>query len=135
MCSESDSWCILRTCHNHAGPLVPFFVGAHIGYTFGMIRFWQGEKARALKYVTMYPRLIEHALRTELGTYVSVPCAGALAEWLHDDGAGMFTSWGRQAWTILAAQSIIPQVDEIDSLARSSLVSTYVEATAVSDAS
>jgi hypothetical protein len=95
-----------------------------------MVQFWQGEQTRAFKYVTMYPRLIEHALRTELGMYTTLPRPGALTEWLHDDGVGRLTLWGRTAWTMIAAQSIIPQVEEIDTLERTSLVATYAEATA-----
>ena len=44
------------------GPLVPYLVGAWLGYSAAGIIFWKGEVKRALKFVQNYPRLMEHAL-------------------------------------------------------------------------
>merc|ERR1711879_1137985 len=44
------------------GPLVPAMVGGWLGYTWGLLKFWESEATRAKAYARDYPALMRYAL-------------------------------------------------------------------------
>lgn len=101
-----------------SGPLVPFLVGSWVGYSLACYRFWRLEVLQALHYVYKYPKLVEHALRTEFAS-VSPIIKEPFLDWIR---AG---SIGRLTWTILATQSCLPHIKEVEEAEMQYVVERY----------
>merc|ERR1711879_9160 len=92
------------------GPLVPAMVGGWLGYTWGLLKFWESEATRAKAYARDYPALMRYALATQFSTWegctwmsaARIKAVPAKSELLHDWllSGGI----GRLSLGILAAQ-------------------------------
>lgn len=101
-----------------SGPLVPFLVGSWVGYSLACYRFWRLEVSHALHYVDKYPKLVEQALRAEFSPLCPI-IKEPFLEWIR---AG---SVGRLSWTILATQSCLPHIKELEEAEMQNVVERY----------
>jgi hypothetical protein len=103
------------------GPLVPYLCGSWFGFTFGLLAQWRFAKRRALHYCRLYPALMTSTLHHEWDVQVPEKFEGkdGLEEWVVAGNVGLLTT------TILAAQSCITEVDEIQQKTRQRFVDEY----------
>jgi hypothetical protein len=128
------------------GPLVPFMTGSWMGYTWGMVAFWNRSKTNMMSIARRYPRILSHSLLAEFD--VTVPShvntdsiAGSkeesesdkdfgrarygdisetsLEQWIVDGGIG------RVSYAVLAAQSCREDVVEMQKNQRQKLIDAY----------
>lgn len=127
------------------GPLVPFLVGSWMGYSAGLIRYWQTTVWKTHIYAQQYPSIMAHALATG-STNIEVPRhviqaseerllsltlseeeypakhdAGTLEDWIREGGLGRLT------WSVLAAQSCRSDIEELQRKRRERLIEEHQE--------
>jgi|EP00037_Helgoeca_nana_P036705 hypothetical protein len=107
------------------GPLIPFMTGAWCGYTLGAITFWKAEVGRAMSYVELYPRLVEHVM--DQRSWVTRPSGLPLREWI--SCADTVTRIGRQSWVALASQDCIDMIEDMKKEERSRIIEEYLNPT------
>ncbi|KAL3936911.1 MAG: hypothetical protein SGBAC_007866 [Bacillariaceae sp.] len=133
-----------------AGPLLPFMVGSWTGYSVGLLKHWHTSSQRMVQYARLYPSLLSHALETDRFIFVPKGVVQAsedkveyyesnpgelmskkaspksldkptLEDWIRD---GSLDRW---SWAMLAAQTCLPDVEELQRTKRQKIMDEYNE--------